>query len=78
MKERGNYGTMGKAARLYIKEIRGDQGGHDDQSPFILISMITSVLVGSSGLRICHRVWNPDDGHHQEPRQASAIILSPL
>jgi hypothetical protein len=22
MKERGNYGTIGKAARLYIKEIR--------------------------------------------------------
>jgi hypothetical protein len=26
MKERGNYGTMGKATRLYIKEIRSYSG----------------------------------------------------
>jgi hypothetical protein len=26
MKERGNYGTMGKAVRLYIKEIRSCSG----------------------------------------------------
>jgi hypothetical protein len=40
MKERGNYGTIGKAVRLYIKEIRNDQGDHSDQDSFVLISMI--------------------------------------
>jgi hypothetical protein len=29
MKERGNYGTMEKAAHLYAKKIHGDQGDHD-------------------------------------------------
>jgi hypothetical protein len=28
MKERGNYGTIGKATHLYIKEIHDDQGDH--------------------------------------------------
>jgi hypothetical protein len=30
MKERDNYGTIGKATLLSIKGIHGDQGDHDD------------------------------------------------
>jgi hypothetical protein len=56
MKERGNYETMKEATLLSIKGIHNDQSDHDDQSPFILINMITSILAGSSGSRICHRV----------------------
>jgi hypothetical protein len=52
MEERGNYGTMGKATRLYTNEIRGDRGDHDGRSLFVLISMIILVLAGSSGPRI--------------------------
>jgi hypothetical protein len=48
MKERGNYETMRKAARLYIKEICGDQGDHDDRASPALITMITPILIGSS------------------------------
>jgi hypothetical protein len=48
MKERGNYGTMGKAVHLYIKEICGGRGDHDDQNLIIMITLITSILVGSS------------------------------
>jgi hypothetical protein len=76
MKERGNYETMRKATHLYTKEIRGDRGDHGGRSPFVLISMITPVLAGSSGLRICRGVRSPGDGRHQEPRQASAITSS--
>jgi hypothetical protein len=37
------------------------------------------LLAGSSGLRICHEGMEPSDGHHQEPRQVSAITgKSPL
>jgi hypothetical protein len=64
MEERGNYETMRKATRLYIKEIHGDQSDYDDQTSSILISMIDSVLAGSSGLRICQEVRSPGDGHH--------------
>jgi hypothetical protein len=56
MKERGNYETMGKATLLSTKGIRDDQNDHDDQSLFVLINMITSVLIGFLGLRICHEV----------------------
>jgi hypothetical protein len=56
MKERDNYETMEEATLLSTKGIRDDQGGHDDQSSSVLINMITSVLAGSSGLRICHGV----------------------
>jgi hypothetical protein len=31
MEERGNYGTMGKAMRLYTKEIRGGRGDQGDR-----------------------------------------------
>jgi hypothetical protein len=31
---------MGKAVRLYTKEIRGDQSDYDDQDSPVLISMI--------------------------------------
>jgi hypothetical protein len=68
MEERGNYGTMGKATRLYTKEIRGDQGDHDDRASPALIIMITPVLVGSSDLRFCQGVVELGDGRHQEPR----------
>jgi hypothetical protein len=33
---------MGKVARLYIKEIRDDQGDHDDQGLSVLIIMINT------------------------------------
>jgi hypothetical protein len=66
---------MEEATLLSIKGIRGDQGDHGGRSPFVLISMITPVLAGFSGLRICHEVWNPGDGRHRKPRQASAITL---
>jgi hypothetical protein len=46
MKERGNYETMRKAARLYIKEICGDQGDHGDRASLALITMITLILTG--------------------------------
>jgi hypothetical protein len=69
---------MGKAAHLYTKEIRGDQGDHGGRSPFVLISMITPVLAGSSGPRICREVRSPGDGRHREPRQASAVTLTCL
>jgi hypothetical protein len=48
MEERGNYGTIGKAARLYTKEIRDDQSDHGDRRSSALISMIIPVLAGSS------------------------------
>jgi hypothetical protein len=48
MKERGNYRTIEKAVRLYIKKIHNDQGDHSDQRLFTLISMIIPVLTGSS------------------------------
>jgi hypothetical protein len=41
MKERGNYGTIGKASHLYIKEIHDDHDNHDGQGSPILISMIS-------------------------------------
>jgi hypothetical protein len=56
MKERGNYGIMRKAVHLYIKEIHDDQGDHSGQGSFILISMISPNLIGSSSLRICQGV----------------------
>jgi hypothetical protein len=39
---------MGKATRLYTKEIRGDQGDHGDRASPALTAMITPVLAGSS------------------------------
>jgi hypothetical protein len=68
---------MGKAMRLYTKEIRGDQSDRGDRSSSVLISMIM-VLAESSGPRICQGVWSPTDGHHHKLRQASAVTLSPL
>jgi hypothetical protein len=56
MEERGNYGTMEEATLLSTKGIRDDQGDHGGRSSFVLISMITPVLAGSSGLRICRGV----------------------
>jgi hypothetical protein len=53
MKERENYGIMKEATLLSIKKIYDDQGDHDDWDSFILISMISLFLVGSSSLRIC-------------------------
>jgi hypothetical protein len=44
---------MEEATLLSTKEIRSDQGDHDDQGSFVLISMINPLLAGSSGLRIC-------------------------
>jgi hypothetical protein len=44
MKERGNYRTMGKAARLYIKKIRGGRTDHGDRSLVVMIILITSRL----------------------------------
>jgi hypothetical protein len=41
MKERDNYETIGKAVRLYTKEIHNDQSDHSDQGPSVLISMIS-------------------------------------
>jgi hypothetical protein len=77
MKERGNYETMRKAARLYTKEIRvievierdhfdHDWGGraHSARSP---------VLAGSSWPEVLPRVVELGDGRHREPCQASAV-----
>jgi hypothetical protein len=61
---------MGKAARLYTKEIRGDQG---DRGPPVPISMISPSWQGPLGPRIRQGVWSPGDGRHQEPRQASTV-----
>jgi hypothetical protein len=36
------------------------------------------LLAGSSGPRICHEGTELGDGRHQEPRQISAVTLSPL
>jgi hypothetical protein len=44
MEERGNYGTMGKAAHLYTKEIRGGRTDHGDRSSVVVIILITSRL----------------------------------
>jgi hypothetical protein len=53
MKERENYGTMEEATPLSTKEIHDDQGDHGGRGSFILISMISPFLAGSSGPRIC-------------------------
>jgi hypothetical protein len=78
MEERGNYGTMGKTARLYTKEIRGDQGDHGDRGSSVLISMINPSWQGPLTRGSVGWVQSPGDGRHREPRQASAVTLSPL
>jgi hypothetical protein len=71
--ERGNYGTMGKAARLYMKEIRGCS---DLLTMSIHEHIVLNVLIYEQHE---HYAWQnllevpsgglaPDDGRHREPR----------
>jgi hypothetical protein len=64
---------MGKATRLYTKEIRGVEvieaieparRGHFDHFPS---------WQGTLGPRFCRWVAELGDGRHREPRQASAV-----
>jgi hypothetical protein len=64
---------MEEATLLSTKEIRGDRSDHGGRSSFVLITLITRVLAGSSGPRIRRGGTELGDGRHREPRQASAV-----